>query len=157
MFKKGRERSLDPVSSINRFGDVGLGLESRSDLMKMEHDFHDRDGHAREGSMTSVQEAASVKLALETGDEMTEGNRIGVEGGKLKAGHDRGGSTWQMRCATLTPPILGREIEEVLVAENQAATLPAVTFNGGTSGLGVYVNDDGAEDINEGTGDKECE
>ncbi|KAL4382233.1 hypothetical protein AHAS_Ahas04G0213000 [Arachis hypogaea] len=137
MFKKGRERSLNPVFSINPFGYVGLGLESGSDLMKIEHDFHDRDGHAREGSTTSVQEVASAKLAMETGEDMTEGNQIGAEGGKLKVGHSRGDSTWQGRCATLTPPMLGREIEEVLVVENQAATLPPVTLNRGTSGLDV--------------------
>ncbi|KAL4375041.1 hypothetical protein AHAS_Ahas05G0242100 [Arachis hypogaea] len=85
---------------------------------------------------------------------MTERDRIGVEGGKLKAGHDRGGSTWQGRCATLTPPMLGREIEKELVAETQAATLPAVTLNGETSGLGMYVDDDGAEDVDEGMSDK---
>ncbi|XLR43299.1 hypothetical protein S83_027959 [Arachis hypogaea] len=66
----------------------------------MEHDFQNRDGHAREGSMTSVQEAASAKLAMEISAKMTERNRIGVEGGKLKAGHGRRGSTWQGRCAT---------------------------------------------------------
>ncbi|XLR18803.1 hypothetical protein S83_046715, partial [Arachis hypogaea] len=121
----------------------------------MEYGFHDRDGHAREGSTASVQEAASAKLALETGVEITEGDRIDVEGGKLKAGHGRGGSTWQGRCATLTPPMLGREIEEELVAENQAATLPEVTLNGGTSGLGVYVDDDGAKDVDEGTDDRD--
>ncbi|KAL4305011.1 hypothetical protein AHAS_Ahas16G0035600 [Arachis hypogaea] len=93
----------------------------------------------------SVRDAASVTLALETGAEVIEGGQIDVEGGKLKAGRGRGGSTWQGRYATLTPPMLGRKIEEELVAENQAATLSAVTLNGGTGGLGVYVNDDGAK------------
>ncbi|XLQ99518.1 hypothetical protein S83_065717 [Arachis hypogaea] len=155
MSKKGREGSLGPVSSINRFSDVGLGLEFGSGLIEIEHGFHDRDEHTRKGSTASVQEAASAKLALETGAEMTEGDRIGVEGGKLKAGHGRGGSTWQGRCAILTPPMLGHEIEEELVAENQATTLPAVTLNGGTGGLGVYVDDGGAEDVDKGTGDRD--
>ncbi|KAL4327794.1 hypothetical protein AHAS_Ahas13G0135700 [Arachis hypogaea] len=57
--------------------------------------------------------------------------------------------------ATLTPPMLGREIEEELVAENQAATLPTVTLNGGTGELGVYVDDDGAEDVDERTHDRD--
>ncbi|KAL4328695.1 hypothetical protein AHAS_Ahas13G0225800 [Arachis hypogaea] len=70
--KKDREGSLDPTSSINRFGDVGLGLKSESGLMEIEHGFYDRDGHAREGSTTSVQEAASAKLVLETGAEKIE-------------------------------------------------------------------------------------
>ncbi|XLT08165.1 hypothetical protein HN51_053958 [Arachis hypogaea] len=155
MSKKNRKGSLNPVSSINQFRDVGLGLEFGSGLMKMEHDFHNRDGHAREGSTTSVQEATFAKLALEISAEITERNRIGVEGGKLKAGHGRSGSTWQGRCATLTPPMLSREIEEELVAENQVVTLLAVTLNGETGGLGVYVDDDGAEDVDEGTGDKD--
>ncbi|KAL4394717.1 hypothetical protein AHAS_Ahas02G0179900 [Arachis hypogaea] len=51
--------------------------------------------------------------------------------------------------------MLGREIEEELVAENQAATLPEVTLNGGTGGLGVYVDDDSAEDVDKGTGDRD--
>ncbi|KAL4392224.1 hypothetical protein AHAS_Ahas03G0323700 [Arachis hypogaea] len=135
MFKKDRKGSLGLVSSINWFNDVGLGLESGLGLMEVEHGFHDRDGNAREEFTASVQEAASVKLALETGVEMTEGDRIGVEGGKLKAGHGRGGSTRQGRCATLKPPMLGREIEGELVTENQAATLPTVTLNRGTGGL----------------------
>ncbi|KAL4374787.1 hypothetical protein AHAS_Ahas05G0216700 [Arachis hypogaea] len=75
------------------------------------------------------------------------GRPNGVEGGNLKADHGKGGSMWQGKCATLTPPMLGHEIEKKLVAENQAATLPAVTLNGGTGGLGVYVDDDGAEDV----------
>ncbi|KAL4271049.1 hypothetical protein AHAS_AhasUnG0023700 [Arachis hypogaea] len=95
MSKKDREGSLDPTSSINRFDDVGLGLESESGLMEIEHGFHDRDEHAREGSTTSVQEAASAKFALETGAEKIEGDRIGVEGGKLKTDHDKRSSTWQ--------------------------------------------------------------
>ncbi|RYR37916.1 hypothetical protein Ahy_A09g042832 [Arachis hypogaea] len=107
-----------------------------------------RDAHAREGSRTSVQEAASAKLALETSAEKIEGDRISVEGRKLKTGHGKGGSTWQEKYATLTPPMLGHEIEEELVAENQAATLRPVTLTGGTGGLGVYVDDDGVEDIN---------
>ncbi|XLR48147.1 hypothetical protein S83_032807 [Arachis hypogaea] len=123
--------------------------------MKIEHGFHDRDGHAREGSTTSMQEAAFAKLALETGTEKIEGDRIGVKGGKLKTGHDKGGSTWQEKCATLTPPMLGHEIEEELVAENQAATFLAVTLNGGTGGLGVYVDDNGAEDVDEETRDRD--
>ncbi|KAL4274827.1 hypothetical protein AHAS_Ahas20G0046100 [Arachis hypogaea] len=102
-----------------------------------------------------MQEAASVKLALKIGAEKIEGDRMDVEGGKLKTDHDKGGSTWQGKCATLTPPMLGREIEEELVAENEAATLPAVTLNGGTGGLGVYVDDDGAEDVDEGTRDRD--
>ncbi|XLR49975.1 hypothetical protein HN51_000651 [Arachis hypogaea] len=101
MSKKDRERTLGPVFSINQFGDVGLGLEPGLNLMEMEHDFHDRDGHVRERSTTNVQEAASATLALETGAEVTEGNRIGVEGGKLKAGCGKEGSRWQGRCATL--------------------------------------------------------
>ncbi|KAL4327710.1 hypothetical protein AHAS_Ahas13G0127300 [Arachis hypogaea] len=91
MSKKDREGSLDPAFSINRFGDVGLDLESEIGLMEIEHRFHDRDGHAREGSTTR---------------------------GKLKIGHGKGGSTCQGKCATLTPPMLGHEIEEELVAEN---------------------------------------
>ncbi|KAL4391274.1 hypothetical protein AHAS_Ahas03G0228700 [Arachis hypogaea] len=118
MSKKDREGSLDPASLINRFGDVGLGLESESGLMEIEHDFHNRDGHAREGSMTSVQEAASAKHALETVLKKIEGDRIGVEGGKLKTDCGKGGLMWQEKCATLTPPMLGHEIEEKLVAEN---------------------------------------
>ncbi|KAL4344827.1 hypothetical protein AHAS_Ahas11G0217300 [Arachis hypogaea] len=155
MSKKDREGSLDPASSINRFSDIGLGLESESGLMEIEHSFHDRDGHTKKGSTTSVQEAASVKLALETGAEKIEGDRIGVEGGKLKTGHGKGGSTWQGKCVTLMPPMLGREIEEELVAENQAATLPTVILNGGTGGLGVYVDDDGAKDVDEETRDRD--
>ncbi|KAL4356306.1 hypothetical protein S83_028288 [Arachis hypogaea] len=155
MSKKNREEFLDPVSSINQLGDVGLGLEFESGLMEIEHGFHDRDRHAREGSTTSVQDAASTKLALETGAEKIEGDRIGVEGGKLKTGHDKGGSTWQGKCATLTPPMLGREIEEKLMAENQAATLPAATLNGEIGGLGVYVDNDGAADVDEGTHDRD--
>ncbi|KAL4394774.1 hypothetical protein S83_005044 [Arachis hypogaea] len=123
--------------------------------MEIEHSFHDRNGHAREGSTTSVQEAAFAKLALETGAEKIEGDRIGVERGKLKTDYGKGGSTWQGKCATLTPPMLGREIEEELVVENQTATLPAVILNGGTGGLGVYVNDDGAGDVDEGTRDRD--
>ncbi|XLR41425.1 hypothetical protein HN51_019618 [Arachis hypogaea] len=123
--------------------------------MKIDHGFHDRDEHVSEGSTTSVHEVASAKLALETSTEKIEGDRIGVEGGKLKTGHGKRGSTWQEKCATLTPPILGREIEKELVAENQTATLPAVTLNGGTGGLGVYVDDDGAEDVNERMSDRD--
>ncbi|KAL4286957.1 hypothetical protein AHAS_Ahas19G0138100 [Arachis hypogaea] len=155
MSKKDREGSLDPAFSINRVGDVGLGLESESGLMEIEHGFYDRDGHAREGSTTSVQEVASAKLTLETGAKKIEGGRIGVEGGKPKTGHGKGGSTWQGKCATLTPPMLGHEIEEDLMAENQAATLRTVTLNGGTGGLGVYVDDDGAEDVDEETHDRD--
>ncbi|XLU69985.1 hypothetical protein S245_029038, partial [Arachis hypogaea] len=55
----------------------------------------------------------------------------------------------------LTPPMLGREINEELVTENQIVTLLAVTLNGETGGLGVYVDDDGAEDVDEGTSDKD--
>ncbi|XLR64343.1 hypothetical protein S83_015015 [Arachis hypogaea] len=123
--------------------------------MKIEHGFHDRDGHAREGSTTSLQKAASAKLALETGGKKIKRDRIGVEGGKLKTGHDKGGLTWQGKCATLTPPMLGHEIEEELVTENQATTLSAVTLNGGTGGLGVYVDDDDAEDVDEETRDRD--
>ncbi|XLT24148.1 hypothetical protein S245_055665, partial [Arachis hypogaea] len=50
---------------------------------------------------------------------------------------------------------LSHEIEEELVAENQAATLPAVTLNGGTGGLGVFVDNDGAEDVDEETRDRD--
>ncbi|KAL4344424.1 hypothetical protein AHAS_Ahas11G0177000 [Arachis hypogaea] len=132
--KKNRKGSLGPVSSINRFGDVRLGLESGSDLLEMEHGFHDRDGHVREGSTTSVQEAASAKLVLETDVNQAKKEQIGVEGGKLKAGHGREGSTWQGICVTLMPPMLVRLIEKELVAENQAATLPEMTLNGGTGG-----------------------
>ncbi|KAL4390010.1 hypothetical protein AHAS_Ahas03G0102300 [Arachis hypogaea] len=57
MSKKDREGSLNLASSINQFGNVGLGLESESNLMEIEHDFHDRDRHARERYTTSVQEA----------------------------------------------------------------------------------------------------
>ncbi|KAL4394716.1 hypothetical protein AHAS_Ahas02G0179800 [Arachis hypogaea] len=74
MSKKSREGSLGPVSSINRFGDVGLDLESESDLIEMEHGFYDRDGHVRKGSTTSVQEAASAKLVQETDAKMTGGD-----------------------------------------------------------------------------------
>ncbi|XLT83489.1 hypothetical protein S245_005281 [Arachis hypogaea] len=123
--------------------------------MEIEHSFHDRDGHAREGSTTSVQEDAFAKLALETDAEKIEGDRIGVEGEKLKTCHGKGVSTWQGKCATLTPTMLGHKIEEELVAENQAATLPAVTLNGGTGGLGVYFHDDGAEDVDEETRDRD--
>ncbi|KAL4355968.1 hypothetical protein AHAS_Ahas09G0039700 [Arachis hypogaea] len=51
--------------------------------------------------------------------------------------------------------MLGREINEELVTENQIVTLLAVTLNGETGGLGVYVDDDGAEDVDEGTSDKD--
>ncbi|KAL4328694.1 hypothetical protein AHAS_Ahas13G0225700 [Arachis hypogaea] len=50
--------------------------------------------------------------------------------------------------------MLGHEIEEELVVENQAATLLVVILNGGTGGLGVYV-DDGAEDVDEETRDRD--
>ncbi|KAL4294525.1 hypothetical protein AHAS_Ahas18G0236800 [Arachis hypogaea] len=152
MSKKDREGYLDPASSINQFGYVGLDLEYESGSMEIEHGFHDRDEYAREGSTTSVQEAASTKLVLETGVEKIEGDQIGVEGGKLKTGHGKGGLTWQGKCATLTPPMLGHEIKEELVAKNQAATLPAVTLNRGT---GVYVDDDGAEEVDERTRDRD--
>ncbi|XLR05343.1 hypothetical protein S83_071541 [Arachis hypogaea] len=105
--------------------------------------------------MTSVQKVVFAKLALKTGVEKIEGDRIGVEGEKLKTDHGKRGSTWQGKCTTLTPPMLGREIEEELVAENQNATLPAVILNGGTGGLDVYVDDDDAEDIDEGTRDRD--
>ncbi|XLR04588.1 hypothetical protein S83_070786 [Arachis hypogaea] len=123
--------------------------------MEIEHGFHNRDGHAREGSTTSVQEAASTKLALETGAEKIEGDRIVVEGGKPKTGHGKGGSMWQGKCATLTPPMLGHEIEEELMVENQAATLRVVTLNGGTGGSGVYVDDGGAEDVDKDMRDRD--
>ncbi|KAL4359352.1 hypothetical protein AHAS_Ahas08G0068800 [Arachis hypogaea] len=84
MSKKDREEFLDPVFSLNRFDDVGLGLESESEI----------------------------------GAEKIEEDRIGVEGGKLKTCHGKGGSTWQGKCATLMPPMLDYEIEEELVAEN---------------------------------------
>ncbi|QHO18484.1 uncharacterized protein DS421_11g320950 [Arachis hypogaea] len=155
MSKKNREGSLNPVFSINRFGDVRLGLESESDLMEMEHNFHDRNENVRKRSTTSVQKVASVILALKIGAEVIEGGRIGVEGGKLKTNYGRGGLMWQGRCATLTPPMLGREIEEELVAENQATTLPTVRLNEGTGGLNMYVDDDGMEDIDKETGDRD--
>ncbi|XLR32192.1 hypothetical protein S83_060092 [Arachis hypogaea] len=123
--------------------------------MEIEHGFHDRDGHAREGSTTSVQEAASAKIALETGAEKIEGDRIGVEGGKLKTSHGKGGSTWKEKMRNPDTTNVGREIEEELVVENQAAILLEVTLNGGTGGLGVYVNDDGAEDVDERTCDRD--
>ncbi|XLT14531.1 hypothetical protein HN51_060221 [Arachis hypogaea] len=62
--------------------------------------------------MTSVQKVVFAKLALKTGVEKIEGDRIGVEGEKLKTDHGKRGSTWQGKCTTLTPPMLGREIEE---------------------------------------------
>ncbi|KAL4330792.1 hypothetical protein AHAS_Ahas13G0435500 [Arachis hypogaea] len=51
--------------------------------------------------------------------------------------------------------MLVREIEEELVVEKQAAALPTVTLNGGIGGLGVYVDDDGAKDVDEATGDRD--
>ncbi|KAL4275494.1 hypothetical protein AHAS_Ahas20G0112800 [Arachis hypogaea] len=129
MSKKSRKGSLGPVFSINQLGDVGLGVESELGLIEMENGFYDRDRHTRKGSMASVQEDASVTLALE----------IGAEGD----------------AQPLMPPMLGREVEEELVAENQAATLPAVTLNEETGRLGVYFDDDGAKDVDEGTSDRD--
>ncbi|KAL4375255.1 hypothetical protein AHAS_Ahas05G0263500 [Arachis hypogaea] len=116
------------------------------DYINYEADSENTDGHTRKGSTTSVQKAVFSKLVLETDVEKTKRDQIGVEERKIKAGHGKGGSTWQWRCATLTPLMLGHEIEEELVAENQAATLPTVTLNGRTGWLGVYADDEGTGD-----------
>ncbi|XLR08653.1 hypothetical protein HN51_063657 [Arachis hypogaea] len=72
MSQKGKKGSLSSVSSINRFSDVGLGLESGSGLMEMEHDFHDRDGHAREGS-TAKTGGLSVYVNDDGAEDVHEG------------------------------------------------------------------------------------
>ncbi|KAL4392030.1 hypothetical protein AHAS_Ahas03G0304300 [Arachis hypogaea] len=51
--------------------------------------------------------------------------------------------------------MLGREIEEELVVEKQAAALPTVTLNEGIGVLGMYVDDDSTEDVDEGTSDRD--